>query len=995
MGEQPFAAEWAWIGKKPGAREDYSVLDASDRHIRVGEFIGGNFVGAPSSSNRDNAPTGPPWVTFRSHPTNVRRPLLSVLLLDDWQDLDQAGRPIWPQRFFLCRYDEAAGVHASYRALWEAVSPFPLPRPDRQLVPIEIQPQSAASAVEAIGEIGFERAAAMAAALLAGPVAVTGTADLYLSDPDARLDRLAVLDAVAALLPYGFRADLSASSAVDNAVAHRVQLVLTNYPSDSQQVAPLRGAPVTPRSDVARDYLDMLRAKRHLETLETIVAHLREARDPCSFAHPRRALEILNELNRDRHKVMAAVTAPESLKSSFVFFDDTPAEVARMWQYPEMTAPVHRKLVRPLLDSGDEAAADALRQNWDVVTDTLVTIVNRDLNQGDTGRAGRSLRVVGSLPLPESADRLLLKLAVPPQEDLGQDWLLGIRTRAVLLQQLRMPPPPGDLGMTCIALRGGQAESWQGYLVKELLSRELADNPTVDRAAAWTAWLSRSEVEGNPAEWVLALGYVLGHQGGTRDQLVRALIQGDPVWAVTVLRLAWHAGRIREVLEIPGLADDLIELAARIGTQTGQEDTRLALASAVAVSLWDCELAPATIAKVDVFRQLLGYPLEDFPHERSRPECDRYIEALTHVLELPAVQKRGNSFVIGFLNGGDAVNTPARLSDGTVCLFEAWSKNDRLAAVLASYVATSGVIRLLWRDRRFGYEFWSRLVEHEPGLGHTLAMPLLVEMVEEAIKNRGAALSRFTDEQRGVTGSKLALALYRAWRGGMSSAQIIDIIDTVPVGNTKLINKLTHFELDNVLREFESMLTYPAANAGSRADSAITRQARAEDILFEFWQLICAGHLGEAYGRDFRRYLDDRLKAEQASRKRARRMLRRTLRQRVMAFVSRRRRRRQQRAAAEAAAQGQALGAWPALPGAAVAGGSADVTVPARAAPLPRAALVPGWTPSAASPPAEPIQPPVRRRWLRRLFQRLFGGQGKRAARKRATEGQDAQGASR
>ena len=614
--EQPFAAEWAWIGKKPGAREDYGVLDASDRQIRVGEFVGRYVAGVPSSSQRDNTPTGPPWVTFRSHPTNVHRPLLSVWVLDDWKDLDQAGRPIWPQRFFLCRYDDAVGVHASYRALWEAVSPFPLPRPDRQLVPIEIKPQAAASALAAIDEIGFKRVAAMAAALLAGPVAVTGTADLYLSDPDARLDRLAVLDAVAALLPYGFRADLSASSAVDNTVAHRVQLVLTNHPNDSQQAASLRGALVEPRSDVARDYLKMLLDKGldGPESLQAVVAYLWEATDACSFAHPERAWEILNQLNRHHYTVRALGIAPESHKSSLVFFDDAPAEVARMWQHPEMTAPLHRKLVRPLLDFDDEHTTNALRRNWEVVTDTLVTIVNRDLNQGDIGRAGRSLRVVGSLPLAESADRLLLKLVVPPPEDLGKDWPLGIRTRAVLLQQLR-PPLPGDLGMTCIALRGGQAESWQGYLVKELLSREIADDPSVDRAAAWTAWLSRSEGKGNPAEWVLALGYVLGHPGGARDyEFVRALIQGDAAWTVTVFRLAWHAGRIREVLEIPGLADDLIELAARIETQTGQEDTRLALASAVAVPLWDCELAPGTIAKVDVFRLLLGYQLEDFPH---------------------------------------------------------------------------------------------------------------------------------------------------------------------------------------------------------------------------------------------------------------------------------------------------------------------------------------------------------------------------------------------
>jgi hypothetical protein len=88
---------------------------------------------------------------------------------------DQAGRPIWPRRFFACWYGDVAASRPSYRALWEAVADERLPRSDHDPVPIVLSPDSGDRAIAAIAEIGLERVAAIAAALLEGPVAMTGT----------------------------------------------------------------------------------------------------------------------------------------------------------------------------------------------------------------------------------------------------------------------------------------------------------------------------------------------------------------------------------------------------------------------------------------------------------------------------------------------------------------------------------------------------------------------------------------------------------------------------------------------------------------------------------------------------------------------------------------------------------------------------------------------------------------------------------------------------
>ena len=61
-----------------------------------------------------------------------------------------AGRPIWPRRFFLCRYEDLRAVGASYRTIWEAVAPVQLPCPDGHPLAVAARPQSLSDLVAMI-----------------------------------------------------------------------------------------------------------------------------------------------------------------------------------------------------------------------------------------------------------------------------------------------------------------------------------------------------------------------------------------------------------------------------------------------------------------------------------------------------------------------------------------------------------------------------------------------------------------------------------------------------------------------------------------------------------------------------------------------------------------------------------------------------------------------------------------------------------------------------
>lgn len=798
MDQRKVSAEWAWISKEPGSHEDYAILAASTGPAGVQAFARTYVAGVPSSESADNAAAALPWVTFGSHETGADQRLLSVSVQDPWRARDQARRPIWPRRFFLCRYEDVASAGASYQSLWDAIAALELPRPDHGPVRFMVRPQSLSEVLATIDDLGFDQVAAVAAALLDGPVAVTGAIGPRLANAPMPANRLAVIDAVAALLPYGFRAGLSASTAVDNTVAHQIRLILADYASGGQQAAGLTGPPVEPRSDLGGSYLTMLLAKKRRDGLETVVNFLRDATSPCSFDHADEALEILDGLNQGRHRIMAAIEEAESLKLTLDFFEYDPAQVTQAWHSSELDGPIKEKLLRPLLDIDPSYRAEILGRHWGAIADEYGIIVGRRLDAGDLDSAIHAVAVASSQPDAQVADRLLRILVCAP-EGSAQAWPRLAAIRAELLRQLPVPVS-GTFRLTCDALRLGQLEGWQGQLVRELLSRELAADPATNRVAAWIAWLSWPGSKDSASGWAAGLGMAQGITDvGRQPGGIRYLVQADVSWATLTLTLAERSGRSGEILDIPGLADDLAELAAAATTQSIPSETRRDLASALRTPLWG-HLKPTARAAVDVARLLLGDELPVFPDEMTQLEFSRYEECLRRVLRLPAL-----------------------------------------------------------RDVRFPL---SRRLE--PLLHRALAISMLKRAIEQVIAEP-ATLPSQVEKQFVVRVSKTALAIYRAWTSGMSAAQILRVMQNTAVNDVTLFEKVTCRAFDDLLIECEFLLNRAAPVA----------EPGAADLLSDFRELICAGVLGAGYGAQFRRFLEQRLRAEEAAAKQFRRRLRR------------------------------------------------------------------------------------------------------------------------
>jgi hypothetical protein len=874
MAETQIAADWAWISKDPAEGIGYSVLATSAANVDFRPFIGRYVPGSPNSSTPADAPDAPPWVTFGPVATKGDGVLMSVSVRDPWQDRDHAGRPVWPQRLLVMRFADLAAAQASYQTMWAFAHNAPVPRDPPEPLQLVVAGQVTATLAATIERYGLPQLAALAAALLDGPVVVSEAAGLQ------RDERLAVLDAIAALLPYGFRADLSASSVVDNTVEHGIRLAFANYPSAEQQLRSLRAPAHQPGSERANRYQAMLAEKAAARGLQAVVDHLWTFRAPCSFDYPDDAPTILAELDFYGGFSRALRERRASRAQVLKFFAD-PGRAQEHWAAfdPHM----RENAISPYLADRDVEVTVAILRGWEFVRHDVVTMINDHLGARGAGFGVWCLEAAAAVPgngsgtPSEVADQLLGKMLVPVGLN-AEDRSGRIGILVQLLRQCRVPAA-GQFRYSCDELRFGDLGGWQAHLVRELLLQETAGPaepgpPAVtpaDRAGAWITWLCGSPFSASLEwpSWVAALDFAASASAGPdAAESARAVIRQDAAWTVVLLRLAERFGRYSRLLKTA--ARDLIDLAAKLPAPAQPGSHAAVLRDELDHNLWQLRVAPVTVAAVDVARVLLGGTPRHLAAQLTEARLAGYVDALSPALAPDVMTPRRADVEQAFLRQAMSGQAATGLAGAGVWLLNTWAVDPDRITGLCDFIAAQDAGARPY-DESLSDAYWEALAKRPELAGYAAGQQLVTATRESGLAPLTAFRRIVTED--GVTSTPLARACYKARRAGLRPAGIVTALAS---GGA---DRIVPDRLDDVLREFQQLLLCSYLDA-PRANTELGPQQAAEAELLACQALIAWGGLGEVYGEQFRRHLMERWRGTGRIQRRLVRILRRAGRKR-------------------------------------------------------------------------------------------------------------------
>ena len=302
-------AGWALWAKRPGTRQDYSVLACSPETFSRTDFaaiIARFAVGSPDVNAA--GPAALPWATV-SWVGVDGDPQLGISVTSDSGQVDGVGRPIAQTAYFCVPYAQLARTPVSYCDLFDSVvAQVPLLRPsDGPVIPLAVPAMSADRLADTVRRAGEQTATVAAALLLSRPVSVVQAEGASLRD------RLEFIDAVASLLPYGYRVRFSGATWSDTGTKHRVRLAFAGRPLEGAAVVYWRRTVDLPPGDpLATAYCtklrrlaeDPARAREGLG-LPAVIGRLAADAEARTFDRPQAALDSLARLDQPFHLVRA------------------------------------------------------------------------------------------------------------------------------------------------------------------------------------------------------------------------------------------------------------------------------------------------------------------------------------------------------------------------------------------------------------------------------------------------------------------------------------------------------------------------------------------------------------------------------------------------------------------------------------------------------------------------------------------------------------------
>lgn len=294
-------AQLAIRSKNSGDSQEYRVLNYSPGALELGDFTAiftGLSAGSASSSaarSDDDLPVacGTYQKSGEVYLTVIRQERTSLK--------DSRGRAVVAYCCACVPYSELERTPAAYVDIAAAIPRHDALREGDLPRSLRVQPLDAdwlQVYAEIIDRVGYEFCATVASWALDGGVALMR--GLHLG-----AQRLVYLEAIAGLLPYGGRADLSFSTWMESASAHSIRLGFSNQARPQEKRIVWGDAPPTgfrPGS-AGEQYYHLLLDLKQIDagwrySTREVVSYLAEHRQPLNFENPECFVQVLYALNQ-------------------------------------------------------------------------------------------------------------------------------------------------------------------------------------------------------------------------------------------------------------------------------------------------------------------------------------------------------------------------------------------------------------------------------------------------------------------------------------------------------------------------------------------------------------------------------------------------------------------------------------------------------------------------------------------------------------------------
>ncbi|GAA3249479.1 hypothetical protein ACFO1B_52785 [Dactylosporangium siamense] len=293
-------AHWALFSKVPDQKLDYSMLAASLDEGTAEAYIRALLAGH-TDRKPDDRPDSLPWFGFIGGLGGQPAPALTAV---EWSDFrDGTKQPITPTRLLVTDWERTAVEGVTYQALaasyvdlgWVDITGGP-PRAADGSLSLAIPPVDPGDLVALVRRYTPEWTGSVAALLLEGQrVVFTASGGNY---PDL-VERVRIFDAVAAMLPYACRANLSASTWASHRVAHKVSMTFAERAAEGQVEVPVdHRVPPVPQTMDGLAYVRLVASlKSKGRSADQIVRHLWGVSDPRLVRTPTDILACLERMD--------------------------------------------------------------------------------------------------------------------------------------------------------------------------------------------------------------------------------------------------------------------------------------------------------------------------------------------------------------------------------------------------------------------------------------------------------------------------------------------------------------------------------------------------------------------------------------------------------------------------------------------------------------------------------------------------------------------------